>query len=354
MSRVQFSVATFNVKNLVNAETNYYQKKDGSWNRYSTAAFDKKVDWLARQLVAMNADHVCLQEVFHQEALAALANRYAEIIDQSGLRQTPYSEIIHTPNEAGTAADPRPGLAYLGRSPVISHRQVQDLSADPVVLGSEYGVEYTLSATSRPLSIIEVDLGNGASCAILNAHLKSKRPLLERNSPADDPGNFMFLERAKGAMGSLVLRAGEALALRREILQLARASSLPVIVAGDLNDEVSAVTSDIVLGEAPRRFEQDAAIKQGFWDVELYSAARVHLRRSERRDFTTHIYNGHHSAIDHIFFSQEFYYRNGQRVGDLDYVQLFNDHITDRDFVGAPRNSSASDHGQLVAYFSLK
>ena len=88
--------------------------------------------------------------------------------------------------------------------------------------------------------------------------------------------------------------------------------------------------------------------------MELYSAARTHLRRSEKSDFTTHIFNGHHGTIDHIFFSQEFYYRKRDRFGDFDYVRAFNDHVIDKDVGSAPSEPDVSDHGQLVAYFSYK
>lgn len=356
MARERFSVATFNVKNLVNAETNYYQKKDGTWSRYSKENFEKKVNWLALQLAQMDADHVCLQEVFHAEALHEVTKRHAEIIAENGLTQSAYTEVIHFANDRSKPDDPSPGLAYLGRQPVNAHRNIQDLTGNPIELGDEFGLRYSLTSTSRPIAFLNIDLGSKRTGTLVITHLKSKRAMLEEGSDADEPGNFLFLDRAKGAVGSLVLRAGEALALRRELLALMKDNSEPVFVLGDLNDEVGAVTTEIVRGEAPWRNENDMNIKRGFWDVELHSAARTHLRRSEKADFTTHVYNGHHSTIDHIFFSQEFYYRNSSksRIGDLDYVRAFNDHVIDKDMPGAPKERDSSDHGQLVAYFSYE
>ncbi len=353
MARQRFSIATFNVKNLVNPETNYYQKRDGTWNRYSTAEFERKISWLAQQLLDMDADHVCLQEVFHQEALQRLADHHAGLAVERGVNQPRYSEVLHFANDRSETDDPSPGLAYLGRAPVLRQRTVQDLSADPIVLGEASGVNYQLNATSRPIAMVEVGLGAGMTGWILNTHLKSKRPMLDPDSEADNPANMLFLDRAKGAVGSLVLRAGEALALRRELLALMRGNDEPVFVVGDFNDEAGAVTTEVIRGEAPWRHERNADIKRGFRDVELYSAARAHLRRSEKADFTTHVFNGHHSTIDHIFLSREFYFRNRDRIGDLDYVRAFNDHVIDKDFPGAPRERDASDHGQLVAHFSF-
>jgi predicted extracellular nuclease len=132
-----------------------------------------------------------------------------------------------------------------------------------------------------------------------------------------------------------------------------KGTSDPVFVVGDLNDELGAVTTQVVRGESPWKGERDKEIKAGVWDVELHSAARAHLRRSEKADFTTHIYNGHHGTLDHIFLSQEFFYRNGGRIGDLDYVQCFNDHVVDDAFYKTPIDYDASDHGQVVARFTL-
>ena len=88
------------------------------------------------------------------------------------------------------------------------------------------------------------------------------------------------------------------------------------------------------------------------WSRVWQVAARVD-EIPEQGDFTTHVYNGHHGTIDHIFFSQEFYHRNPDQIGDLDYVRAFNDHLVDKDMNGAPGDRAASDHGQVVAYFSL-
>lgn len=354
MARTRFSVATLNARNLVNPETNYYRKPDGSWNRYSRTAFARKVEWLAEQLVRLDADHVCLQEVFHAEALQAVAERHAALVAVRGLSQPPFASVLHFPNDKSRPDDPSPGLGYLGRTVPLAHRRLQDLSADPIELGRELGFSYRLTATSRPIAIVEIALADGVPALLFNTHLKSKRPLLPEGSPAADAANLLFLERASGEIASQVLRAGEALALRRELLRAMRDNSRPVFVVGDLNDETDAVTTQVVAGEAPWRNERDMAVKRAFWDVELYHAARVHLRRSEHGDMTTHIYNGAYGTLDHIFFSQEFYYRNRAALGDLDYVQVFNDHLVDSSAPGVRENRDASDHGQVVARFSLK
>ncbi|MBO6918389.1 MAG: endonuclease/exonuclease/phosphatase family protein [Rhizobiaceae bacterium] len=348
-----FTVATFNVRNLVNAKTNYYFNKDtGKWKRYSQKAFDQKINWLAEQLYRMNADHVCLQEIFHKAALKKLVKAHADLITARNSSQKPYIEILHAENIDSQTDDPRPGLAFISRSKVLTHETVQDISTNPIEVDGENGFSYKLDRVSRPIQMIEVDLGLGVSGWIFNAHLKSKRPQIDDESDAADEANALFLERTFGIFRSLALRAGEALALRREILNKAKGNDTPIIVVGDLNDETGAVTTEMVAGEAPYRTFDDE-VKKLFWDVELHHAARMHLRRSEHSDFYTHIHNGHYGTIDHVFVSQEFYYRAANRIGDVSYVTVFNDHLSDDSIQGAPSNRNASDHAQIVVKIKL-
>lgn len=354
MDKKSFSVASFNVRNLVNAKTNYYQnKKTGKWKSYSQGAFDRKVAWLAEQLYRMDTDFVCLQEVFHVEALQAVVDAHAQLVAERKSRQQIYLDIRFAANDRSKEQDPSPGLAFISKRPILDEIILQDFSDRPIQVEGDDGFSYQLTRASRPFHKLKVDLGHGIVGWIVNAHLKSKRPQLDEGSDAQDESNALFLERSFGVFRSLALRAGEALALRRELLELMTGSNTPVIAVGDLNDEIGAVSTNLVSGEAPyKNLEPD--VKKLFWDVELYSAARTHLRRSEHASFFTHIYNGHYSTIDHIFFSQEFYYRSGARIGDLSYVECLNDHITDDSIRGAPGLGDASDHGQLVAKFSFK
>ena len=200
--------------------------------------------------------------------------------------------------------------------------------------------------------VAKVDLGKEVQGWLFNAHLKSKRPKYPDGSTAGSERTFQFYERAEGSFRSLALRAGEALALRREILRRLEGSDEPVIVAGDLNDEIGAVTTEMVAGEAPWR-GWGLATKKRYWDVEMYSAVRSHLRRTEHSSIYTHIFNGHYGTIDHVYVSQEFYYRNPTRIGDINFVQSFNDHLTDDSIRGAPSLGPASDHGQVAVRLSI-
>ena len=78
-----------------------------------------------------------------------------------------------------------------------------------------------------------------------------------------------------------------------------------MFVLGDLNDETGAVTTEMITGEMPFR-AWGVDVKRRYWDVELYSAVRSHLRRTEHSSIHTHIFNGHYGTLDHVLISQEF------------------------------------------------
>ena len=59
-----FTIASFNVKNLIGAEQEYYR-----FEEYTQEEHAWKEDWLADQLLTMNADIVGFQEIFERPAL---------------------------------------------------------------------------------------------------------------------------------------------------------------------------------------------------------------------------------------------------------------------------------------------
>lgn len=351
MTRRYFTVASFNVRNLISAGVTYYDT-----NRYSEAAYNRKLEWLAEQLFRMNADIVCLQECFDQAPLEDLIARYRTLVEarlsKTAADRARYKYLWHLPNLDTSDEFPLPGLAILSRRRIREQVAIQDISEDPIAISPSNGLSYELSKLSRPLQVARIELPEGVDAWFFNAHLKSKRPLYPADASAEDETNFLFYERAEGSFRSLALRAGEALALRRAILDKLAGTDTPVFVIGDLNDEVGAVTTEMVAGEMPwRNWPIDT--KQRYWDVELYSAVRSHLRRTEEASIYTHIFNGHYGTIDHVLVSQEFYYRNPDRIGEVHFAQVWNDHLVDFSLLGAPGTGDASDHGQVVVRCSI-
>jgi len=76
-----FTIATFNVKNLIGPDAEYYR-----FEQYTPEEYAWKRDWLADQMLSMNADIVCLQEVFDRESLADVlreTNKRAETLNKA-------------------------------------------------------------------------------------------------------------------------------------------------------------------------------------------------------------------------------------------------------------------------------
>jgi len=100
-----FKVATFNVKNLIGADDEYY-----SFESYTPEEYAWKLDWLARQLLKLDADVVCFQEVFDKKYKKRAIFRRLEF--------TPYTrdQVRFAPNaNDGEPGNRRPGLAILSR-----------------------------------------------------------------------------------------------------------------------------------------------------------------------------------------------------------------------------------------------
>jgi len=190
-------------------------------------------------------------------------------------------------------------------------------------------------------------MGNGHNAAIFVAHLKSKRPLVDKDKRHDP------IERAIGKARSLIVRASEAAAFRSLLVHEMQHTQRPVIVLGDLNDTVHAVTSEIVAGTPPwRRMSLDD--KRPLWDVLLYSTYDIQARNSYQNVSYSHIHNGHYDTLDHILVSQEFYKHNRRRIGEVEYLHFFNDHLVDDTLSHERCSRIASDHGQVVVTIRMR
>ncbi|MEL6172131.1 MAG: alpha-1,4 polygalactosaminidase, partial [Pseudomonadota bacterium] len=62
-----FTIASFNVKNLIGAESEYYR-----FQSYTEEEYAWKKDWMADQLLTLEADIVCFQEIFEETSLQAV------------------------------------------------------------------------------------------------------------------------------------------------------------------------------------------------------------------------------------------------------------------------------------------
>ncbi|MEM6759685.1 MAG: endonuclease/exonuclease/phosphatase family protein [Pseudomonadota bacterium] len=393
----EFTIASFNVKNLIGADQEYYR-----FQSYTPEEYAWKVDWLAEQIQTINADIVCFQEIFEESALREViveADRQgiegndAHLPDRSKryrrkaifrkLAYHPYTDaalaVAPNLNDTGTPGQRRPGVAILSRHGFVYEPEVIQHLSDPVeigfgAMGATGGGSFTLDRLSRPILKVRVPVGDHV-VTVFTCHLKSKlgeflRPDGAVFAPEADLTNYDPLGRAMGAARAAMRRMAEAWVLRRAIVAELEAGH-PVLVTGDFNDGEHAVSSEIISGEVPFKNyawmlrhnaetprdryseDEDAQIREAIDAMRLHSAEAQFVRRSSRDMVYTAAFGGVYESIDQIYMSRHFLAGSPDSIGQMDYFSVLNDHLADGSHPEAPYNKLASDHGQIIAHLRL-
>lgn len=395
---MHFTLASFNVKNLIGADQEYYR-----FQSYTPEEHAWKVDWMADQILSMDADIIGFQEIFEEDALrhvieetnergAALNAAVIPSRDKRYHRKAIFKKLEFDPydtryiafaknvNDTGEPGHRRPGVAVLSRFGFVGDPQViQDLP-EPLDIAMQDltggdGGSIRISRLSRPILKVRVPVGDHV-VTLFNCHLKSKlgefpRPDHGGPAPETDLTQYDPIGRALGSLRAAVRRMAEAWVLRREIVKELEAGN-PVAVTGDFNDGENAVSSEIISGETPfknyawmlrhdaetprDRYSEaeDQQIRAALLKMQLVSAENLFLRKSLRDVVYTTAFGGVHESIDQIYLSRHFNPDNPDRIGDMEYFSVFNDHLTDGSHPEAPYNKLASDHGQIMAHMRLK
>ena len=329
MSQSNIKVGTFNTYNLVLPGVIYYTNR-----KYSQIDYDKKVTWLAEQLRRMDADVVGFQEVFNEAALQ-------EVVSASGIYKGAGVLIA-----GGFYKDLRPLTALVTRYPVLDRGSITEF---PDEARLEYdGDVVPIDTFSKPVLWARVKISDDVFITVIVVHLKSKRPIIPEGADEDDPK-----VKASGKAKALILRAAESYALRCILVDMLRDTRKPVILLGDVNDAVHAVTSDIIAGSPPWRYLPHDK-KEDIWDVLLYNVKDIQARRSYRDVYYTHIFDGHYESLDHIFVSEEFVFPNPDYLAYVENVVVLNDHLIDETLSSEEVPNWQSDHGQVIATIKLR
>lgn len=393
----RFTIASFNVKNLIGADQEYY-----SFQNYTPEEFAWKQDWMADQLLTLDADIVGFQEIFEQSALQSvidetdrrgIESNEATIPDASKryrrkaifrkLKYTPYdkSALVFAPNVTdGTPGNRRPGLAILSRfgfegTPEIVQDLPEPLRIPMASLGGDDDAgHFTIARLSRPFIKARIPV-DGKVISVFNCHLKSKLGEFIRPQGADFAPEAVLTDydpagRALGALRAALRRMAEAWVLRRAILEEIKLG-YPVMVLGDFNDGEHAVSSEIISGETPfknyswmlrhnakasnDRYSkaENQQITEDIDRVRLRCAERMFVRKSLRDMVYTSAFGGVYESIDQIYMSRDFDPDYDNAIGEMEYFSVLNDHLTDGSHPEAPYNKLASDHGQIMAHMRL-
>lgn len=390
------TVASFNVKNLIGAEKEYYK-----FQLYTNEEYAWKAAWLADQIVTMDADVVGFQEIFEEKALHDVIAEADEIGAESNeevipdrskryrkkaifrkLKYAGYRDaaLAFAPNaNDGEAGSRRPGVAILSRfgfegTPEIIQELPTPLDIPFQDMGGGDGGHYRISRLSRPILKARVPMG-GAVVTVFNTHLKSKlgefvKPAGTEFAPESDLANYDAVGRALGAARAALRRMAEAWVLRSEIVAELKAGN-PVIVMGDFNDSEHAVSSEIIAGEKPFKNyswmlrhdakasndryskEENETIQEAIASVRLHSAEKLFVKKSLRDMVYTSAFGGVYESIDQIYLSRHFVPEAGGTLGEMEYFSVLNDHLTDGSHAEAPYNKLASDHGQIMVHLTI-
>ena len=377
----KISVATFNVENFAHSGAYFFGRRQDA--PYDDQSFEDKANWIARLIDDATPCIMGFQEIFSLEALNGIVSR-SKHFSKSSRIIIPTCEIdpnTGAPRNLKVEADGRlafegPNCGLITNLEVMKYESISKFP-DKVVFDIPLGIHDEQVSTvrigidvfERPVLKARLLLRQDLPVTVFVAHLKSKRGKFLTSETEDqrrDP-----LVQALASVRSLIVRAAEATALRALLLETVDDTpdgkrGEPVILFGDLNDDVASVTTEIIAGARPGQFSHPKT-KQALWDVLLTSVHDIVAARSLRDVAYTHIFDGKYAILDHIHVSQEFTSGFRERVGRVVNTRIFNDHIVDTslsqtppskkiDIGGVLMNVPArrSDHGFVVADIELE
>ncbi len=340
MRLASFSVTSLNLYNLNLPGLRMYRNATG----WSEAQYARKIAWTAAMLRRARADVYGVQELWHPDALQAA-------LDAAGMAQE-YVALC-PPWLAGQhiacAAAIRRDLLVGEPEWIVDFPEALRLRSggdDPL----SAAISVSLRSFSRPVLHLTLRPRDTAEpIHLFVAHFKSKAPTVvsgEAWFKADDA-----LHRPhQGAIGSAlstIRRTAEAAALRVILTGLMKDTGTPVIVLGDLNDDHNSNTLDI-LTEQPAFLRP---LSTGGRDTALYSGQSLQQYMSQRDVYYTYIHQEVHGSLDHILVSEEFYSNSRKRRWNFERLDIFNDHLNDKDLRD---EEGANDHGVVRARFAWR
>lgn len=326
-------VASANVLNLALPGHVFYENQEP----FEADEYERKIGWLGSMIGRLDPDVLGVQEVWDEAALTAAVAR-------SGLQRR---FVVSVPGaEAGATRTPRVGLVT--RLAVEHVESIADFAPQEAVVLPEIG---PLARFERPVLLARLRTHWGQVLHVLVVHLKSKRPKYVQDAAGnlledrDDPA-----VTARAVMRSLLQRAAEAAALRRIVVQITSRGGAhqgePLVLLGDMNDGVHAVTTQIIAAT------QAVAYDRGARDVALYHALDVATEPALKRDpsslFYSNVHQGWPELLDQVWVSEELVAGSKFAIGDVRHVDVFNDHLHES------RERWRSDHGFVRALLRFR
>ncbi|KAL0490350.1 hypothetical protein AKO1_006511 [Acrasis kona] len=322
----ELRLGQFNVLNLQKENVTFYHG-----NRFTPDQVVEKVNWIGGQLKKMKACIVGFEEVFDHNTLLRATRA-------SGLYK---DSEVYTANANGHS--PTVGLA--SKFPVLNTQSIIDFPKSALM---EYNhIQIPITKFSRPVLRASIQLPYHITATVFVVHSKSKKPMVPKEHRHEQKSKSM------GSALSLLVRTAEAVALRHIIIdELETNKNCPLILLGDLNDDVHSVTTEIISGTQPWK-SLPTKMKNAIWETLLWSTSEIQVRTMSRDVQYSHIHNGRYDVLDHIMVSGHFVRSNPKYIGAVQYVQMFNDHLVDETLLDESPPEIESDHGQVVTAVKL-
>lgn len=301
---VRLRIATLNCLNMALPGRRFYAGVEP----YQSHEYIAKTQWLAALIDRIAADFLLVQEVFHEKALRDVVNQCAG---------GPHAYDLAAPLADDQNTRPRLGLVW--RAPW--RPRIESLPDFPAGCGVSVPEKGDYSCFSRPLLLARVPWGpGGATLALLNVHLKSRRPEFVAGETRADQ-----VAEARAQLRSLVMRAAEAAALRRLVIDLTPPAAL-LLVAGDFNDEQNAVTTQLVADTSWKDEERPHRNHVLFNTLDV----APHATPVRGRDVAyTILHGGEPERIDHMFVSEAFIAGRQPQLARVVAVEIYNDHLAE-------------------------
>jgi endonuclease/exonuclease/phosphatase family metal-dependent hydrolase len=322
-----FRIATFNLENLGDSVGD-------------EPALEHRIAALRPQLLRLDADILCLQEVNAQEVPGH--GRSLRALDAL-LQATPYAGYERAVTTSASGGKPRDvqNLVILSRYPVTQSREyLNDLVPGPdyrPVCAEPRGAAAPIS-WERPILHVTVALAGAAPLHVINLHLRAPLPSF---IPGQKLEAFVWKSVGAWAEGMFIAeikRTGQALEARLLIDRLFDANPrASIAVLGDFNADGREAPLKILRGDVDETGNA-ALANRVLTPLELSLPA-------DRRFSVLHY--GHPLMLDHIMVSQSL-------LGRFRRAEIHNELLTDELLAFfARRRDAGSFHAPVVAEFTL-
>ncbi|NEP12965.1 MAG: endonuclease [Symploca sp. SIO2C1] len=328
MNNNKLRIATFNLENL-----------DDKPEQKPT--LEERIAIMRPQLLRLDADILCLQEIHGQEEEGQPRRLLAL---QQLLEETPYSDYYQasTVTQDGKQVYDKRNLVILSRFEIIEHEQFKHKYAKPPLYQKVTAIpeeeEAKQVSWERPILHARIKLPGSQILEVINIHLKSKRP---DNIPGQKVNHYTWKSSSGWAEGfflSSMKRVGQALEMRIFIDRLFDANEDALIaVCGDFNAESDEVPVQAICGDVESTGNHQLAKR-------VLIPCEQTIPESSR--FTL-LHRGKGNMLDHLLVSR-------MLLAHYKGAEIHNELLHDESIAFASDEKfPESDHAPVIAEFNL-